>query len=42
MTPHGYADRLQKQVAILETEAAREMAAHELARTRGELMLHLI
>jgi hypothetical protein len=42
MTPHAYADRLEKQVAILETEAGREMAARELARTRGELMLHLI
>jgi hypothetical protein len=26
----------------LETEAGREMAARELARTRGELMLHVI
>jgi hypothetical protein len=41
-TPHAYADRLEKQVAILETETGREMAARELARTRGELMLHLI
>jgi hypothetical protein len=42
MTPHVYADRLQKQIGVLETEAAREMATRELARTRGELMLHLI
>jgi hypothetical protein len=42
MTPHAYAERLEQQVAALETEAARGMAARELARTRGELMLHLI
>ena len=42
MTPHQYADRLEQQILILETEAGREMAAQELARTRAELMLHLI
>jgi hypothetical protein len=42
LTPHAYADRLEKQVAILETQAGREMAARELAHTRNELMLHLI
>lgn len=42
MTPHQYANRLEQQVSILETEAGREMAAQELARTRAELMLHLI
>jgi HD superfamily phosphodiesterase len=42
MTPHQYADRLEQQVSILETEAGRKMAAQELARTRAELMLHLI
>jgi hypothetical protein len=42
MTPHAYADRLEKQLGILETEAGREMATRELARARGELMLHLI
>jgi HD superfamily phosphodiesterase len=42
MTPHAYAARLEDQVKMLETEAGRGMAARELARTRGELMLHLI
>lgn len=42
LTPRQYADRLEKQVSALETEAGREMAAQELVRTRAELMLHLI
>jgi hypothetical protein len=42
MTPHEYADRLEKQVFSLETKAGREMAAQELTRTRAALMLHLI
>src|ERR1700722_4006604 len=42
MTPHEYADRLEKQVSSLETKAGREMAAEELPRTRASLMLHLI
>ena len=42
LTPRQYADRLDKQVSALETEAGREMAAQELVRTRAELMLHLI
>jgi hypothetical protein len=43
MTPHAYTDRLEKQtVGLLETEAGRQMATRELARTRAELMLHLI
>jgi HD superfamily phosphodiesterase len=42
MTPHEYADRLEKQVSSLETKAGREMAAQELVRTRAALMLHLI
>ena len=42
MTPHAYAARLDEQVKMLETEVGRDIAARELARTRGELMLHLI
>jgi HD domain len=42
MNPHQYADRLEKQVGTLETEAGREMAARELAQTRRILLLHLI
>ena len=42
LTPRQYADRLDKQVPALETEAGREMAAQEFVRTRAELMLHLI
>ena len=42
MTPHQYADKQEKQVAILETEKGREWAADELAKTRAALMLHVI
>ncbi|MGO4839880.1 metal-dependent phosphohydrolase, partial [Rhizobiaceae sp. 2RAB30] len=42
MTPRQYADRLERQVDQLETEAGRRMAAEELKRTREALMLHLI
>ena len=42
MTPRQYADRLEAQVGILETEAGRELAAEELAKSRAALMLHLI
>ena len=42
LTPRQYADRLEGQVAILETEAGRQMAAQTLAETRIALMLHLI
>lgn len=42
LTPRQYADRLERQVAILETEAGRQMAAQALAETRLALMLHLI
>ena len=42
MTPRQYADRLEQQVSILETEAGRQLAAQALAETRMALMLHLI
>lgn len=43
MTPHAYADRLEKTgLAQLETKAALQMATEELAQTRRALMLHLI
>ncbi len=42
MTPRQYADRLEQQVSILETEAGRQLAAQALAKTRVALMLHLI
>ena len=42
MTPRQYADRLEQQVSILETEAGRRLAAQALAETRAALMLHLI
>jgi HD domain-containing protein len=42
MTPRQYADRLEQQVSILETEAGRRLAARALAETRVALMLHLI
>ncbi|EAQ43658.1 hypothetical protein MED193_12343 [Roseobacter sp. MED193] len=41
-TPHGYADRLEKQKDTLETEAGRRMANETLAETRRALMLHVI
>lgn len=41
-TPHGYADRLEKQKNQLETEAGRRMATDTLAKTRAALMLHVI
>lgn len=40
--PRQYADRLEAQVGILETELGRELAAEELAKSRAALMLHLI
>jgi hypothetical protein len=42
LTPRQYADRLEGQVTILETEVGRQMAAQALAETRIALMLHLI
>ena len=42
MTPRQYADRLEAQVGILETEAGRKLAVEELAKSRAALMLHLI
>lgn len=43
MTPHQYADRLEKTgLSQLETEAGLQMATEELAKTRQALMLHLI
>jgi hypothetical protein len=42
LTPHQYADRLERQFVLLETEAGRDMAVEELAKTRTALMLHLI
>ena len=42
LTPRQYADRLEAQLAILETDAGRHMATQALAQTRVALMLHLI
>ena len=42
MTPRQYADRLEHQVAQLETEPGRQWAAQELRATRRALMLHVI
>jgi hypothetical protein len=42
MTPRQYADRLERQVSILETGVGRQMAARALAETRVALMLDLI
>lgn len=42
MTPHQYADRLEQQVAQLETGSGRRWAAEELFATRSALMLHVI
>lgn len=42
MTPRQYADRLDHQVAQLETETGRQWAADELRATRAALMLHVI
>jgi len=42
MTPRQYADRLEHQVSILETETGQQLAARTLAETRVALMLHLI
>ncbi len=42
MTPHRYAERLEQQVAQLETASGREWAAETLSATRAALMLHLI
>lgn len=42
LTPRQYADRLEAQLAILETEAGLQMATQALAQTRAALMLHLI
>ena len=41
MTPRQYADRLEQQVSILETENGRTMAAKALAETRVALMLRI-
>ena len=41
-TPHQYADQIETEIALIETEAGRALATRDLARTRGELMLHLI
>ncbi|MGJ5177541.1 HD domain-containing protein [Bradyrhizobium oligotrophicum] len=42
MTPRQYATRLTSQIAVLETEAGRLMAAEALNKTRAALMLDLI
>jgi hypothetical protein len=42
MNPHQYADRLEQQFSLLETEAGRKIAEEELTKTRAALMLHLI
>lgn len=42
ITPHAYADRLDMQFDLLETDAAPEMARAELAASRAALMLCVI
>ncbi len=42
MTPRQYADRLEEQFSLLETDAGRKMAQEQLRLTRQALMLHLI
>lgn len=42
ITPHAYADKLEDQVNILETDKGRDWAATTLADTRKRLKLHLI
>lgn len=41
-TPRGYADRLEAQKDMLETEAGRRWASETLVQTRRALMLHVI
>ena len=41
-TPHQYADQLETEITLIETEAARKMATADLAETRAEPMPHLI
>ena len=41
-TPHQYADQLDTEIVLIETEAARNIATDDLAKTRTELMLHII
>lgn len=41
-TPHEYADALEKQTGILETEPGRDWAAKELKQTREKLLLHVL
>lgn len=42
MNPHQYAERLEDQFRLLETEQGPDLARQELARTRKILMLHVI
>ena len=42
LTPRQYADRLGRQLGLLETDAGRRMAEAELPRTRAALLLDLI
>ncbi len=42
LTPGRYADRLENQFDLLETETGRRLAREELAMTRRILMLHVI
>ncbi|SPF79510.1 HD domain-containing protein [Pseudoprimorskyibacter insulae] len=42
VTPHAYADRLEGELAKLETELGLELATAELARSRARLMLHVL
>ena len=42
MTPHQYADLLERQLSLLETELAQKMATQALTHSRSALMLHLI
>jgi HD domain-containing protein len=42
ITPRQYADRLEGQLRLLETDGGRRMAEEELPRTRAALLLDLI
>ena len=42
ITPRAYADKLEEQTGILETEKGRDWAAQTLADSRKRLKLHLI
>ncbi len=41
-TPHQYAEQLEAEIMLIETDVARKMAGECLGRTRAELLLHVI